>query len=100
MEHIPQDLRGTTERLLRSRGVAYAALFGSRAKGLATEGSDYDFLIQFAPNARGTLFALGGIKNDLEEALGKPVDVVTVGGLYAGMQKEVYGTAKVLFDER
>ncbi len=49
-------------------------LFGSYARGDATEESDCDFRIE-GGNMSG-LFELGGLYADLEDALGKPIDLV------------------------
>ena len=68
--------------LKRSR-VAFAALFGSRAKGAEVPVSDYDFLIEFEPDAKYTLFDLVEVKENLQEILRSPVDVITMGGLSA-----------------
>jgi len=62
------------KRIFRNSGVTRAALFGSRARGEAKPDSDYDFLIEMEP--KRTLFDLGGLKMDLEDFLGKQVDLV------------------------
>lgn len=55
--------------------VARAALFGSAAKGDLRESSDIDMLVEFLPGTRGLDFF--GLKVDLEEALRRPVDLIT-----------------------
>ena len=54
-------------------------LFGSYARGEATEHSDIDLCIDAAA-IRG-VFAMGGLYADLEEALNKRLDIVTVRSL-------------------
>lgn len=54
-------------------------LFGSYARGDATEQSDVDLRVD--AEQLKSLFALGGLYADLEEALGKPLDLVTTGAL-------------------
>ncbi len=49
-------------------------LFGSYARGDATEESDCDFRVE-GGNMSG-LFELGALYADLEDALGKPIDLV------------------------
>lgn len=62
----------------RHRGRT-VALFGSVAWGEETPDSDLDFLVEF--DAGASLFDLVRIGMDLEELLGRPVDVDSVGGL-------------------
>lgn len=56
-------------------------LFGSYARGTATEESDVDLLIDTAGAGVHTLLQLAAIYCDLEDALQKRVDVVTVSAL-------------------
>ena len=44
------------EAALRARGVAHAALFGSRARGYDSPNSDIDIMIEIAPDAPVDLF--------------------------------------------
>ncbi|MEI7813113.1 MAG: nucleotidyltransferase domain-containing protein [Ignavibacteria bacterium] len=50
-------------------------LFGSYANGNNTESSDVDVFVKLKP---ARMFDLAGIKNDLEELLGKKVDVIAL----------------------
>ena len=62
------------------KGVLRAALFGSVARGSATEASDVDHLVELL---RGkTLLEIVGIQLDLEDLLGRQVDVVTYSALH------------------
>jgi len=63
--------------ILRSNKVSYCALFGSRARGDYKRDSDYDFLIDFVPGSRISLFDVAQLKLDLESKLKKDVDVVS-----------------------
>jgi len=55
--------------------VANPRVFGSVLFGRDQEGSDLDILIDPLPHT--TLFDLGGLQDELESALGIPVDVLT-----------------------
>ncbi len=66
---------------LRARGVAHAALFGSRARGDERPDSDTDIMIEFDPTARVTVFDYAGLKSELAALLEGPVDVVNRDGL-------------------
>jgi predicted nucleotidyltransferase len=65
--------------IAKNYGVERVMLFGSYARGEASESSDVDFHID-AGRIRD-LFTLSGFMLDLEDALGKKVDVVTSGGI-------------------
>ena len=54
-------------------------LFGSYARGCATASSDVDLCVD-ASSLRG-MFALGALYADLEDALKKKLDLITVGSL-------------------
>lgn len=56
-------------------------LFGSYARGDATENSDVDLLVDTTGTSLKSLLSLGALYCDLEAALGKPIDLVTVSTL-------------------
>ncbi len=62
--------------LARSRGARSIKIFGSIAKGQARPGSDIDFLVEMEPGR--TALDLAGLSIDLEEALGRRVDLVEI----------------------
>ena len=55
--------------------------FGSIARGAPHEGSDVDLLVEFSPEANAGLFEMGDLKEELEERLGCPVDLVSLGAV-------------------
>ena len=61
--------------ILKRHGVARASLFGSFARGDEDENSDLDLLVEFESGR--SLLDLVAVKLDLEDALGRAVDVVT-----------------------
>jgi len=69
------------EAALRKRGVAHAALFGSRARGDQRPGSDTDIMIEFDPTARITVFDYASLKRYIAELFDGHVDVVNRDGL-------------------
>jgi predicted nucleotidyltransferase len=60
-------------------GASDLRIFGSVARGDATETSDVDFLVRFEPGR--SLFDQGGLLIDLRQLLGVNVDVVSEGAL-------------------
>ena len=70
-------VRAAVRAVCAHHPVARVQLFGSLARGQAHPGSDVDLLVEFLPGARVGLLEMGGLKEDLEERLGRPVDLVT-----------------------
>ena len=56
-------------------------LFGSYARGTATENSDIDLLIDTSGTDLDTLFRLGALYDELSHAFEKEVDLITVSSL-------------------
>ena len=69
------------EAALRMRGVAHAALFGSRARGDQRLESDTDIMIELDPAVRITVFDYAGLKSYIAALFDEPVDVVNRDGL-------------------
>jgi predicted nucleotidyltransferase len=67
--------------------AADVRVFGSVARGEATDASDVDLLINTKPGC--SLFDLGGLLEDLKELLGCPVDLVTEDGLKPRLRERV-----------
>ena len=79
-QEILERLR-QNERALRARGVAHAALFGSRARGDNRADSDTDIMIEVDPDARITVYDYVGLKEYIASLFDGPVDVVSRDGL-------------------
>ncbi len=63
--------------ILREYDVKEAFLFGSYARGEATENSDVDIRVDKGHSKKLTGFAMGGFYLDLKEALGCELDLLT-----------------------
>lgn len=81
-------------RVARSHGAVSVRVFGSRARGDATPGSDLDLLVGLAPGR--SLLDVVAIRQDLEDLLGYSVDVVTEGGLSPYLRDRILSEARTL----
>lgn len=83
-------IRKSAERrivsILKKNGVVKAGIFGSYARGEAKKNSDIDILIQ-PPKGIGLGFV--GIKLELEEKLGKKVDLLTYKSIHPYLKKYI-----------
>lgn len=79
-EQIIARLR-ENEAALRQRGVAHAALFGSRARGEQGPDSDTDIMIEIDPDAPVGVWEYAGIKAYIAGLFEGPVDVLDREGL-------------------
>src|ERR1700754_1614428 len=75
------DRHRENEGALRARGVAHAALFGSRARGDARPDSDTDIMIDIDPDAHLGGWGYAGLKDTIASLFDGPVDVVNRDGL-------------------
>ena len=79
LDELRGPLRSEILRVASRHGVRSISVFGSIARGDATADSDVDFLVEFELGR--SLFDLLHLTDDLEDLLGRRVDVVSVGGL-------------------
>jgi predicted nucleotidyltransferase len=63
------------ESELRAAGVVTLSLFGSVARGDAHSDSDVDLMAEFDKAKRLTLFSLSGVRLQIMDILGAPVDL-------------------------
>ncbi len=68
-------------------GARDARIFGSRARGVARPDSDLDILVKLDPGRN--LLDIVAIKQDLEDLLGCPVDVVTEAAISPYIREQV-----------
>lgn len=73
-----QEIRSKVLPILVKYRIPAMYLFGSYARGDATEDSDIDFLIDTTGTELTSLLRLGALYCDLEEAFQKPIDLITV----------------------
>lgn len=91
---LVQQRRADILTIAARHGARSVRVFGSVARGDARQGSDIDLLVDLEPGR--SLLDLIAIKQDLEDALRTPVDVVTEAGLSPYLRQQVLDEAITL----
>ena len=73
--------------LAQKYGAHNIRIFGSVARGEETEGSDIDLLVEMDEDA--SLLDLSLLKNDLEDMLGKTIDITTPPALHPMLAESI-----------
>lgn len=96
MIYTIEQIRRIAAPIAAAYGVKSMRLFGSYARGEATEHSDVDLLID-----RGSLrsgFALGGLYADLRDGLRKELDLVTTQGADADFLLRIQPDEVIIYE--
>lgn len=80
------EIKSKIRKILKRHGVVRAGIFGSYARGEQKKASDIDVLVK---TAKPMGFDFVGIKFDLEDALGKNVDLVSYQALHKLLRKQI-----------
>ena len=90
-------LRSHRQKILElatRHGARNVRVFGSTARGDAGPNSDVDLLVDVEPGR--TLLDVSALEQDLEELLGRSVDVLTDGGISPHLQQRILAEAAAL----
>jgi len=74
LDEVLGVLRKWKSEVKTTYGVTAIGVFDSLARGVATPDNDVDVVVKMI---KPDLFMIVGIKNELEEKLNRPVDIVT-----------------------
>jgi len=83
--------------VLKRFGVKRASLFGSSARGEDREDSDIDILVEFEVGK--SLLDLAGLKIELEEVLGRRVDLLTFNSLHPHLKDKILRSRSRFYEE-
>lgn len=81
--------------VLKRHDVKRAAVFGSFARGDSKSTSDVDFLIEYKVKNK-SLFDLVDLKSELEEILGRKVDIITYNSIYWRLRERILAEQVVI----
>jgi hypothetical protein len=83
----------------RTHAVRELAVFGSAVRPDFGQDSDIDILIDLDPKKRIGLIALQQMRDELASLFGRPVDLLTRGGLNRHIRDQVLRTAEIIYAE-
>lgn len=91
------DVRAVLEPVFDDYGISRAVLFGSLAKGTATEKSDLDLLVD--SSLRGLRFV--GFMEAVRQAVGMPVDVFDISHIEKGskIDHEIHDAGVIIYEK-
>ena len=91
-----QAIKNKILPILKRQGVIRAAVFGSAARGEMTKKSDIDLLVKLGKNK--TLLDLVGLKLELEDKLGRNVDIVSYGGIHPLLKDIILKDQQIIYE--
>ena len=80
-------VKSVAQPILKRYGARRASLFGSVVHGRLGPESDIDLLVELPEGA--SLLDLAGLGLDLEQALGRKVDILTYRSIHPRLRKQV-----------
>ncbi len=86
MIYTVDEIQKTVRPIAEKYCLPAVYLFGSYARGTASENSDVDILGDTTGTQLKSLFSLGALYNDREEAFGKRIDLITVNPIFQRCQ--------------
>lgn len=89
-----KDIKKVISPILEKYNVRRASLFGSIVRNETTSESDIDILVELPEEA--SLLDLAGLKIELEERLGRKVDVLTYASLHPLLKERILSEQRVI----
>ena len=95
MEHLQAFDQTQLAQLCQQNDVKRLSLFGSMARGEATEQSDIDLLVEFSK--RKSLLALVALERQFSTLLRREVDLLTEAAISPYLRKRINQELQVLY---
>jgi predicted nucleotidyltransferase len=84
--------------ICRKNDVSMIGVFGSTARGEATESSDIDLLVKLSKPK--SLLSMVKLERNLSEAVGQKVDLLTEGAISPYLKERIFKELKVIYESR
>lgn len=97
---IPEVLQKSKSKIAeicRRYQIRELSLFGSQMRGDSNNDSDFDFLVEFQPEAKVDYFKYFEIQEELEKIVDKKVDLVPKTGLKNLIRGQVLAEAEIIY---
>ena len=94
LAEVIESRRDEIRRVASSHGAGNVRLFGSVLHGEETSTSDIDFLVDVV--GKTSSWFPSGLALDLQDLLGRPVDIVTERSLHPALRESILREAKPL----
>ena len=101
MVYTIEEIKERVAPVAKKYNLKAVYLFGSYARGEAGDDSDVDLLIDRTGSDVSSLLDMGGLYNDMEESVGKEIDMMTTQTLEQERTKQRFPEmVKTITDER
>jgi uncharacterized protein len=94
---ILQKSKSKIAEICRRYKIRELSLFGSQVRGDFSAKSDFDFLVEFQPEADIDYFEIFEIQEELESIIKKKVDLVSKRGLKKFARQQILSEAEVIY---
>jgi predicted nucleotidyltransferase len=94
MEELPFDTIKVVE-ICRKNDASMIGVFGSMAKGEATEQSDIDLLLKFSK--RKSLLSLVKLERELSASIGRKVDLLTEASISPYLRDRIKKELRIIY---
>jgi len=94
--HLMDKIKKMSIPILKRNGVVKAGVFGSVARGEQKKSSDIDILVEFD----GSLLDLVRIERELQEKLGRKVDLLTYNSISPYLKERILKDEVRIYEKR
>lgn len=100
MSTTTQKITQQIAEYFKTQPVLKAWLFGSFARGEETQDSDVDILVEYDKNARISLMTISHMIGELEQSIGRKIDLVEEGCLLPFAANSANRDKKLIYERR
>ena len=100
MSTTTQKITQQIAEYFTTQPVLKAWLFGSFARGEETQDSDVDILVEYDKNARISLMTISHMIGELEQSIGRKIDLVEEGCLLPFAANSANRDKKLIYERR